>query len=211
MWITGNPVQRLVLVFDYVLPWEAKEICPPEAHCLSFILCSQPTPVFLPGKSHGRRSMVGYSPWGRKESDTTEQIYFTQYWNLGTFCQIAVCQPSGIMIASSLGSIFGERAKDFRSEAPILYKSHCNLQSLQVFGTCLGTLFVESILRVKAANRKAESRNQGRVSVSSFESQVQLCVKQDWPLHFWVHESVSLGVFSVICNWESCVSQYSPC
>ena len=28
-----------------------------------------PTPVFLPGKSHGQRSLVGYSPWGRKESD----------------------------------------------------------------------------------------------------------------------------------------------
>ena len=32
----------------------------------------KPTPVFLPGKSHGRRSLVGYSPQGRKESDTTE-------------------------------------------------------------------------------------------------------------------------------------------
>ena len=31
-----------------------------------------PTPVLLPGKSHGRRSLVGYSPWGRRESDTTE-------------------------------------------------------------------------------------------------------------------------------------------
>ena len=31
-----------------------------------------PTPVFLPGKSHGQRSLVGCSPWGRKESDTTE-------------------------------------------------------------------------------------------------------------------------------------------
>ena len=31
----------------------------------------QPTPVPLPGKSHGRRSLVGYSPWGRKELDTT--------------------------------------------------------------------------------------------------------------------------------------------
>ena len=30
-----------------------------------------PTPVFLPGKSHGRRSLVGCSPWGREESDTT--------------------------------------------------------------------------------------------------------------------------------------------
>ena len=32
----------------------------------------QPTPVFLPGKSHGQRSLVGYSPYGCKESDTTE-------------------------------------------------------------------------------------------------------------------------------------------
>ena len=30
-----------------------------------------PTPVFLPGKSHGQRSLAGYSPWGRKESDMT--------------------------------------------------------------------------------------------------------------------------------------------
>ena len=34
----------------------------------------QPTPVFLPGKSHGQKSLVGYSPWGRKESDTTERL-----------------------------------------------------------------------------------------------------------------------------------------
>ena len=34
----------------------------------------QPTPVTLPGKSHGRRSLAGYSPWGCKESDTTEQL-----------------------------------------------------------------------------------------------------------------------------------------
>ena len=32
----------------------------------------QPTPVFLPGESHGRRSLVGCSPWGHTESDTTE-------------------------------------------------------------------------------------------------------------------------------------------
>ena len=32
----------------------------------------QPTPVFLPGESQGQRSLRGYSPWGRKELDTTE-------------------------------------------------------------------------------------------------------------------------------------------
>ena len=35
-----------------------------------------PTPVLLPGKSHGWRSLVGCSPWGCKESDTTEQLHF---------------------------------------------------------------------------------------------------------------------------------------
>ena len=36
----------------------------------------RPTPVLLPGKSHGRRSLVGCSPWGRTESDTTERLHF---------------------------------------------------------------------------------------------------------------------------------------
>ena len=35
-----------------------------------------PTPVLVPGKSHGRRSLVGCSPWGRKELDTTEGLHF---------------------------------------------------------------------------------------------------------------------------------------
>ena len=36
----------------------------------------QPTPVLLPGKSHGQRSLVGCRPWGCKESGTTEQLHF---------------------------------------------------------------------------------------------------------------------------------------
>ena len=35
-----------------------------------------PIPVLLPGKSHGWRSLVGYSPWGHTESDMTEQLHF---------------------------------------------------------------------------------------------------------------------------------------
>ena len=35
-----------------------------------------PTPVLLPGKSHARRSLVGYSSWGLEESDTTERLHF---------------------------------------------------------------------------------------------------------------------------------------
>ena len=36
----------------------------------------QPTPVFLPGESHGQRSLMGCSPWGREESDTTGRLHF---------------------------------------------------------------------------------------------------------------------------------------
>ena len=44
----------------------------PIKQCLQW----QSTPVLLPGKSHGRRSLVGFSPWGCKESDMTEQLHF---------------------------------------------------------------------------------------------------------------------------------------
>ena len=37
----------------------------------------QTTPVFLPGESHGQRSLAGYSPWGRKESGTNERLPFS--------------------------------------------------------------------------------------------------------------------------------------
>ena len=39
----------------------------------------QPAPVFLPGESHGQRSLAGYRPWGHKESDTTEQLSTAQH------------------------------------------------------------------------------------------------------------------------------------
>ena len=42
----------------------------------------EPTPVFLPGKSHGWWNLVGYSPWGRKESDTTERLHFYHFIGL---------------------------------------------------------------------------------------------------------------------------------
>ena len=53
--------------------------------CIKLLLCAysvlgrrqwHPTPVLLPGKSHGRRSLVGYSPRGHEESDKTEQLHF---------------------------------------------------------------------------------------------------------------------------------------
>ena len=70
----------------------------------------QPTPELLPGKSHGGRSMVGYSPWGRKELDTTNWLHFhfhyvAKVWPIGkvSLCPsltrtflICICWPSKI-------------------------------------------------------------------------------------------------------------------
>ena len=42
----------------------------------------QPTPVFLPGKSHGWKSLVGYSPHGPKELDTTEKLQFFSFYGI---------------------------------------------------------------------------------------------------------------------------------
>ena len=41
----------------------------------------QPTPVLLPGKFHGWRSLVGYSVWGHKESDMTERLHLNVLWH----------------------------------------------------------------------------------------------------------------------------------
>ena len=43
---------------------------------LSEETATAPTPVLLPGKPHGRRSLVGCSPWGRLKSDMTERLQF---------------------------------------------------------------------------------------------------------------------------------------
>ena len=44
-----------------------------------------PTPVLLPGESHGGRSLVGYSSWGHKELDTTERLHFHFHFGLFIF------------------------------------------------------------------------------------------------------------------------------
>ena len=54
-------------------------------HCLSTAVYWrrkwQPTPVLLPGKFHGWRSLVGYNPWGHKELDSTEWLHFLSFYS----------------------------------------------------------------------------------------------------------------------------------
>ena len=62
-------VKLLSRIRLFATPWTVAYQVPPS---MGFSRQWHPTPVFLLGKSHGRRNLVGYSPWGRKESDTTE-------------------------------------------------------------------------------------------------------------------------------------------
>ena len=61
----------------------------------------QSTPVFLPGEFYGQRSLAGYSPWGRKESDRTERVTLTFFGKIMTESVIRTyylrIHPSGIL------------------------------------------------------------------------------------------------------------------
>ena len=56
----------------------------PQAAATLQLQCRQPTPVGLPGKSHGWRSLVGYSSWGVEETDTAERLHFLLLHNTGS-------------------------------------------------------------------------------------------------------------------------------
>ena len=66
------------------------------------------TPGLLPGKSHGQRSLVGYSPWGRKESDMTERLHFL------SFCReiYSTSNSSKFSVTWKLKLFFSNQARD---------------------------------------------------------------------------------------------------
>ena len=68
------------------------------------------TPVFLPGESHGQRSLAGYSPWGRKESDPTDEYH--------TLSVVLSCLPSLKHL--------GRETHQGREEGPCLSCLHCS-------------------------------------------------------------------------------------
>ena len=70
--VTEVPLFSLNLLYSSSPLWAPF----PSLHPLGRRRQWQPTPVLLPGKSHGQRSRVGFSPWGLKESDTTERLHF---------------------------------------------------------------------------------------------------------------------------------------
>ena len=74
-----EPSVLYMAVYRYGLPWWlrwqfGKPGCDPWVGKIPWRKAWQPTAVFFPGESHAQRSLVGYSPWGRKEADMTERL-----------------------------------------------------------------------------------------------------------------------------------------
>ena len=66
----------------------------------------QLTPVFLPGKSHGQRSLASYSPQGRQQSDTTEQRSTHAHVSVCVSIYTALYRKSSTEVQSPIGSTF---------------------------------------------------------------------------------------------------------
>ena len=71
-----NPFVSVLMRWMNLEPIIQSEVSQKEKYKYHLLRQWHPTPVLLPGKSHGRRSLVGYSPWGCEESDTTERLHF---------------------------------------------------------------------------------------------------------------------------------------
>ena len=69
-------VYFLTSCFCIPVPYDEKTSFLVLVSCRSWRRQWHPTPVLLPGKSHGRGSLVGCSPWGRKQPDTTDRLRF---------------------------------------------------------------------------------------------------------------------------------------
>ena len=90
--------------------------------------------VLFPGKSHGQRTLVGYSPWGCKELDTTEQVHFTSHSHIIHLKLIhIICQLSFVfilLILAGLGLCCCERAFSSCGEQGLLSSGGFSLQGL---------------------------------------------------------------------------------
>ena len=60
-----------------------------------------PTPAFLPGQFHGQRSLLGYSPWGGRESDMTEQLSTHHAYSLSVVLKAELFTAQDAMLINS--------------------------------------------------------------------------------------------------------------
>ena len=88
----------------------------------------QPTPVLLPRKFHEWSSPVGYSPWGRKESDTTEQLHFPSKRTPEVYCLI----PSLTLKPTDSSFCRRERQSQFEAKLSTIATMQILFREIQV-------------------------------------------------------------------------------
>ena len=115
----------------------------------------QPTPVLLPGKSHGWRSLVGCSPWSREESDPTERLHFHFHAlekEMATHSSVLAWRIPGMAEPGGLPSMGSHRVRHDWSNlaaaalysSPVVYWTPSNLggSSSSVIYFCLFILYI---------------------------------------------------------------------
>ena len=89
----------------------------------------QPTPVLLLGEFHGCRSLVGYSPWGREELDTTEWLHFHFHAlkkEMATHSSVLACRIPGMEDPGGLPSMGSHRVgHKWRDLASAAHRGRC--------------------------------------------------------------------------------------
>ena len=88
----------------------------------------QPTPVFLHGESQGQRTLAGYSPWGHRESDTTERLTLSLHFQ----CVLALPH-----LTSFFSDLFGRLCASMKEILPaILVNNRCGSHQAIIFQRC---------------------------------------------------------------------------
>ena len=88
-------LESTLIIFMFIFSKRGMQINQFDLFRTYYSLRKRQTRIFLPGESHGQRSLAGYRPWGRKESDTTERL------TLSVICQ-ALCLPLRVTVVKDI-------------------------------------------------------------------------------------------------------------
>ena len=138
-----------------------------------------PTPVLLPGKSHGWRSLVGCRPWGREESDTTERLHF--HFSLSCIGEgngnplQCCCLENPRDEGSWWAAVYG--AAQSRTRLKRLSSSSSSLDQFKKFIGFCGHNIIDYILKLKSLAVKIINVTSDRVEGGHISERIALEVK----------------------------------
>ena len=108
----------------------------------------QHTPVFLPGKFHGQRSLEGYSSWSLKESDTTEQLTFSLNYRAHSKFTISPCHFSLLFQDPTLHLVLMSSLSTSICVNSLAYLVSHNLDVLKISGQLFCSVCIQSLFCV---------------------------------------------------------------